>query len=99
MSQTNKMLKTAGFMTIATLLAKVLGMGRDLVARCDRDYVTVSGDPTLVAQVSEYIVNLSEAVFGRDVEVTLSSDGLPEGVSVVGEGESIAIYFELPPEG
>ena len=31
MSQTNKMLKTAGFMTIATLLAKVLGMGRDML--------------------------------------------------------------------
>lgn len=31
MSQTNKMLKTAGFMTIATLLAKVCGMGRDML--------------------------------------------------------------------
>lgn len=31
MSQTNKILKTAGFMTIATLLAKVLGMVRDML--------------------------------------------------------------------
>ena len=31
MSQTNKILKTAGFMTIATLLAKVCGMVRDML--------------------------------------------------------------------
>lgn len=31
MSQTDKMLKTAGFMTVATLLAKVFGMVRDML--------------------------------------------------------------------
>ncbi len=31
MSETKKMLKTAGFMTIATLLAKLCGMGRDML--------------------------------------------------------------------
>ena len=80
------------------VVVKVSGMGKDLVAKPDRSLVTISGDPIVVAQVSEYVVNLSEAVLGRDLEVTLSSDGLPEGVTVVGEGESIAIYFELPAE-
>ena len=80
------------------VVVKVSGMGKDLVAKPDRSFVTVSGDPTLVTQVSEYVVNLSEAMIGRDVEVTLSSDGLLEGVTVVGEGESMAICFELPVE-
>ena len=76
------------------VVIKVTGIGGDLVANPELSYVTVFGDPMALAQVSEYTVYLTEAILGRNPEVTLSSDNLPEGVTVENEGESFTIFFE-----
>ena len=55
MSQTNKLLKTAGFMTVATLLAKVCGMVRDMLIAANfstsyigEAYMTATKLPTML---------------------------------------------------
>jgi hypothetical protein len=71
-------------------------MGRDLLAVPEKNYVTVYGDPRLLTQINEYTIHLSEAILGRDSEVTLSNDSFPEGVTVEGVGESFKITFLRP---
>lgn len=58
MSQTNKMLKTAGFMTAATLLAKVCGMVRDMLIAAyfstgyiGEAYMTATKLPTMLFDI------------------------------------------------
>jgi hypothetical protein len=81
------------------VVVKVIGMGSDLIATPQMSYVTVYGDPMALAQVSEYTVTLTEAILGRDPDVTLSSDNLPEGVTVEGEGSVFTVFFSLPSVG
>ena len=81
------------------VVVKVTGIGADLVATPQMSYVTVHGDPMALAQVSEYTVTLTEAILGRDPDVTLSSDNLPEGVKVEGEGSVFTVFFSLPSTG
>ncbi len=58
MSDTNKMLKTAGFMTVATLLAKVCGMVRDMLIAAyfstgyiGEAYMTATKLPTMLFDI------------------------------------------------
>jgi len=76
------------------IVVEVEGAGADLVPVPQRSYVTVHGDPTLIAQISEYKITLSEAVVGRVAEVTLTGDNLPEGITIEGEGDVITVQFE-----
>ena len=76
------------------VVVEVEGMGADLVPIPDRSYVTVNGDPTVIAQISEYRIVLSEAKVGRVAVVTVTGANLPEGITVDGEGEAITIQFE-----
>ena len=78
------------------VVVEVAGMGRDLLAVPEKNYVTVYGDPRLLTQINEYTIHLSEAILGRDSEVTLSNDSFPEGVTVEGVGESFKITFLRP---
>ena len=78
------------------VVIKVSGIGHDLVANPEITSVKIIGDPVALQQVSEYTIYLTEAVLGRNPDVTISSDNLPEGVTVEGEGESFAIFFENP---
>lgn len=73
---------------------RVKGNGRDLAYTLSQTFVSVYGDPNALAQVSEYMIVLSEAVAGRQVTVKLSSDELPENVELENEGEEISISFE-----
>lgn len=81
------------------VVVKVSGIGADLVATPQMSYVTVYGDPMALAQISEYTVNLTEAILGRNPEVTLTSDNLPDGVTVENEGSVFTVVFELPSVG
>ncbi|MBQ8408852.1 MAG: hypothetical protein IJY39_08315 [Clostridia bacterium] len=76
------------------VVVKISGIGEDLVAKPELSYVTVYGDPVALEQVSEYTVYLTEVILGRNPEVTLSSDNLPEGVTVENEGGSFTIFIE-----
>lgn len=62
---------------------KVIGMGSDLIATLDREYVSVYGDRLLIKQLVDitYIIELDEAEVGT-IKYTLSDDDLPEGVFV-----------------
>ncbi len=76
------------------IVVEVEGVGADLIPVLERNYVTVHGDPTAIAQISEYKITLSEAKVGRVAEVTLTSDNLPNGITVEGNGEVITVQFE-----
>lgn len=76
------------------VVVKITGMGHDLVATPEIGYVNIYGDPMALTQVSEYNITLTEAILGRDPEVTLSSDNLPEGVTIENEGSSFKIFLQ-----
>ena len=78
------------------VVVKISGIGHDLIVKPEITSVTIIGDPVALQQVSEYTIYLTEAVIGRYPDVTISSDNLPEGVTVEGEGESFTIFFEEP---
>lgn len=76
------------------IVVRILGGGTNLIAKPSKEFVFIKGDPAVLAQISEYSINLSDASIGTEVNVTVSSDILPEGVTVENEGENIAIRFE-----
>lgn len=75
------------------IVVEVLGIGKDLKVSSDVNMVTLVGDPTLLAQLSEYKITLSEAYVGRGAQVTLSGDDLPDGVTVLNEGTVVYLSF------
>lgn len=76
------------------VVVRVLGAGSNLVAKPSSKVVFIKGDPLLLSQVEEYSINLLEASVGSTIEKTITSDDLPEGVTVENEGSSITITFE-----
>lgn len=78
------------------VVVKITGIGHDLIPHPEIKEVVVYGDPVILDQVKEYTVTLTDAIVGRNPDVTISSDNLPEGVRVEGEGESFTISFEVP---
>lgn len=78
------------------VVIKVMGEGSSLVATPEKSHVILSGDPGLLSQITEYTITLSEAMAGRSVSVTLTGEGLPNGVSVEGEGSEMQISFAEP---
>jgi hypothetical protein len=76
------------------VVVRVLGAGSNLVAKPSSEVVFIKGDPLLLSQVEEYSINLLEASVGSTIEKTITSDDLPEGVTVENEGSSITITFE-----
>ena len=78
------------------VVIKVMGEGSSLVATPERSHVMLKGDPGLLSQITEYTITLSEAMAGRSVSVTLTGEGLPNGVSVEGEGSEMQIRFAEP---
>ena len=76
------------------VVVRVLGAGSDLVAIPSSEVVFIKGDPLLLQQVTEYSINLLEASVSSIIEVTITSDDLPEGVVVENEGSAITITFK-----
>ena len=83
----NKMLKTAGFMTVATLMAKVLGMGRDMLiaAYFSTSYV---GDAYMTA------TKLPTMLFDLVIGGVITASFIPVFTTVDGrEGKEKAFEF------
>ncbi len=80
------------------VVVKVEGIGTDLIPMPELTYVTIHGDPTVLTQVSEYVVELSEAYVGRDATITITNDGMPEGITVENDGATFNVRFTQAPD-
>ena len=75
------------------IVVEVTGEGKDLQYTLSQSYVSIVGDPNALAQVSEYVISLTEAVEGRPIDYVLTSEDLPDNVSLETENTEINISF------
>lgn len=76
------------------VVVKILTGVSNMVAKPDIDVVFINGDPTIVNDINEYVINLASGSFGQTVSFTISDHSLPEGVTVENEGSVINISIE-----
>ncbi len=77
------------------LSVKVLGEGGDLVAKPSTDSIEIWGVPSVVRDINNYTIELEKAEIGKTATYNMTSDSLPDGVSVE-ESIVITISFEEP---
>ncbi len=75
------------------IVVEVTGDGKDLQYTLSQSYVSIVGDPNALSQVSEYVISLTEAVEGRTIDYVLTSEDLPDNVSLETENTEINISF------
>ncbi len=80
MSETNKMLKTAGFMTVATLLAKVLGMVRDML-------IAANFSTSYVGEAYMTATKLPTMLFDLVIGGVITASFIPVFNSITGRGD------------
>ncbi len=69
------------------------GVGSNLTAHPDVSYLTIFGDPTALAQISEYTVNISAATPETEHIVRITSASFPDGVKLSNNLVTITITF------
>ncbi len=74
---------------------EISGEGKDLVAKPSPDFVEVWGTPSEMMSITEYVVKLDKAELGKTATHTMTSEELPEGLSVK-ENVVINVGFEEP---